>query len=98
MAARRGGLLILDKHTKPPIELALSGAVQIVVEYCQRGCANPVAEREKSKEKAPKKREKLPPKGTPERALLAAGLWSHMTREEIEEIKREIFTSRRSKP
>jgi hypothetical protein len=56
-----------------------------------------MAEREKPKERASKKREKLPPKGTAERLALASGLWSHMTREEIEEIKRDIFTSRRSK-
>ncbi len=43
-----------------------------------------------------RKRPKLPPKGTAARALLAAGLWSHMTREEIEHIKKEIFESRRS--
>ena len=42
-------------------------------------------------ESRPKRRRpKLPPKGTAERALLAAGLWSHMTREEIEQIKREM--------
>ena len=48
--------------------------------------------------RAASKREKLPPKGTAARALLAAGLWSHMTREEIEHIKKEIFSSRRSSP
>lgn len=44
--------------------------------------------------KTAKKRAKLPPKGTAARALFAAGLWSHMTREEIEHIKKEIYGSR----
>jgi hypothetical protein len=43
-----------------------------------------------------RKRKKLPPKGTAERALLAVGLWSDMTPEEVERIRREIFGSRRS--
>lgn len=42
------------------------------------------------------KRKKLPPKGTAERALLAVGLWSDMSAEEIERIKKAIFGSRRS--
>ena len=56
---------------------------------------------EEPKKKAPAratKRVKLPPKGTAARALLAAGLWSHMSREEIEDIKKDIFSSRRSSP
>jgi hypothetical protein len=52
--------------------------------------------RDDAKARPARKREKLPPKGTAERALLAAGLWSHMTREEIEHIKREIFGARKS--
>ena len=43
-----------------------------------------------AKERRKVKSPKLPPKGTAERALLAAGLWSHMTREEIDLIKAEI--------
>lgn len=50
----------------------------------------------KAGERPTRKRGKLPPKGTAERALLATGLWSDMTAEEIERIKREIFRSRRS--
>jgi len=49
-----------------------------------------------SEAKAPRKRSSLPPKGTAARLLHAAGLWSHMSPEEIEHIKKEIFTSRRS--
>ena len=49
-----------------------------------------------SKAKSRRKRSSLPPKGTAARLLGAAGLWSHMSREEIEGIKKEIFTSRRS--
>lgn len=44
----------------------------------------------------PAKREKLPPKGTAARLALASGLWSHMTDEEIEHIRGEIYGSRRS--
>jgi hypothetical protein len=54
------------------------------------------APKEDTRTKPLRKRGKLPPKGTAARALLAAGLWSHMTREEIESIKKEIFGSRRS--
>jgi hypothetical protein len=54
--------------------------------------------RKKAPARTSKKRVKLPPKGTAARALLAAGLWSHMTREEIEDIKKDIFSSRRSSP
>lgn len=39
---------------------------------------------------------KLPPKGTAARALMAAGLWGDMSREEIEQIKHDIFSTRRS--
>ena len=39
---------------------------------------------------------KLPPKGSAARAALAGGLWSHLTSEEIERMKREIFGSRKS--
>ena len=56
------------------------------------------APREDTRTKTLRKRGKLPPKGTAARALLVAGLWSHMTREEIESIKKEIFGSRRSSP
>ena len=48
------------------------------------------------KEPAGRKRVRLPAKGTAARALRASGLWSHLTPEEIERVKREIFTSRRS--
>ena len=40
--------------------------------------------------------EKLPPKGTAARMLLAAGLWSQMTRDELDKIKREVFGDRKS--
>jgi len=52
--------------------------------------------RKTEKKPAPRKRDKLPPKGTAARALLAAGLWSDMGREEIDRIKHEIFATRRS--
>lgn len=42
------------------------------------------------------KREKLPPKGKAARLRRAVGLWSHMTPEEIEHIRREIYGSRKS--
>lgn len=43
-----------------------------------------------------KEHKELPPKGTAARALMAAGLWSHMNREEIDRIKAEIYESRKS--
>jgi len=54
------------------------------------------APKEEARVSAVRRRGKLPPKGTAARALLAAGLWSHLSREEIEHIKKEIFGSRRS--
>jgi hypothetical protein len=46
---------------------------------------------------ARRKRQTLPPKGTAARARLACGLWSDMSREEIEQIKHDIFSTRRSR-
>lgn len=48
--------------------------------------------------KRPRKRSALPPKGTGARLLMSAGAWSFMTDEEIEQIKKDIFGSRRSRP
>ncbi len=46
----------------------------------------------------PKPTVSRPPKGTGAALLELAGAWSHMTDEEIEHIKREILSSRRSSP
>lgn len=43
-----------------------------------------------------RKHVRKPPRGSAARLLECAGLWSHMGREEIERIKHEIFSSRRS--
>lgn len=51
----------------------------------------------KSKKQTPGKK-KLPPKGTAARLRHAVGLWSDMSREEIEQIKHDIFSTRRSNP
>jgi hypothetical protein len=48
-----------------------------------------------SKKQTPGKK-RLPPKGTAARLRHAVGLWSHMSREEIDQIKHDIFSSRRS--
>lgn len=45
-----------------------------------------------------RRRSTLPPKGTGARLLMSAGAWSFMTDEEIEQIKKDIFGSRRSRP
>jgi len=42
------------------------------------------------------RRKNLPPKGTAERLLRASGLWSDMSPDEIENLKKDIFGSRRS--
>ncbi len=52
--------------------------------------------RKATDEKTRQKRSPLPPKGTAARLMRSAGLWSHMTDEEIEHIKQEILSSRRS--
>ena len=44
-----------------------------------------------------RKRSPLPPKGTAARLLMSAGAWSFMT-DEIEQIREDIFGSRRSRP
>ena len=41
-------------------------------------------------------RKKLPPKGTAARAIMAAGLFSHMSEEELNKFKNDIFSSRKS--
>lgn len=45
-----------------------------------------------------RKRSPLPPKGTAARLMRSAGIWSHMTDEEIDRIKKDISGSRRSRP
>jgi len=48
------------------------------------------------RERRARKIEKLPPKGSAARVLFASGLWSDMTPEEIEHVKREILSARKS--
>jgi hypothetical protein len=56
-------------------------------------------ERARDVTKPPKRaRKKLPPKGTAARLLEVAGAWGDMSREEIEQMKKDIFGSRRSRP
>ena len=43
-----------------------------------------------------RKRAPRPPNGTAAGLLSLVGAWSHMSPEEIEQIKRDIFSSRRS--
>ena len=52
--------------------------------------------REDTRIRTVRRRGKLPPKGTAARLRYAVGLWSYLSPEEIEHVRREIYGSRKS--